>query len=412
MPRGFAAFESIPYRWLIGSLLTFFLSMQGQLLLRSYLAYQLTQSAMALAYVNLVVAVPMLFGSLIAGALIDRVERRRLVIIAQLVIMADELLVLGLLLAGALQFWHLLATAFVLGVMFPFVMPTRTAMIYGLVGRNKLGNAMALQAAALNIGRILGPVLAGTLTVLITLEGAYAVTISLYVFSTLAMLKLPRSLTEQHSGKSLLKDITYSFTYVAKHRDILLCLLFGIFPLLLALPVTSLMVVFAEEIWDVGEDGLGWLMAMVGFGGITGSLVVARMGDHNRRTRLMVITAVMFGALLACFSISPWFSLALVLLLSANMFANISQTLNSILVQLLAHDEVRGRMSSLVMLSMGLTPLGVLPIAFAAERFGIAYTMFVGCVILLAIVLAFYFFSPTLRGLDARLTEQRLRERQ
>lgn len=409
MPRGFTAFESVPYRWLIGSLLTFFLPMQGQHVVRALLAWQLTSSELALAYVNLAVAVPMMLGSLVAGALIDRVERRRLVIVAQLIIMANDLLILGLLLAGMLQFWHLLVTAFFLGVLYPFVMPTRTTMIYGLVGPEKLGNAIALQAATLNIGRILGPALAGALIPFITIEGAYVMALALYALSTYAMLKLPRSFPEQKPNKSLIKDIAYSFTYVAQHRDILLCLLFGIFPLLLLLPLMSLMVVFAEQVWHVGETGFGILMATVGFGGITGSLIVARMGDHNRRTRLMVIAAFMFGIALAGFSLSPYFVLALVLLFAADMFFNINQTLNSTLVQLLAHDEVRGRMSSLVMVSMGLTPLGVLPIAFAAERYGISHTLFVGCLILLAIVLAFYLSSPTLRGLDARLKEQRLR---
>jgi hypothetical protein len=74
---------------------------------------------------------------------------------------------------------------------------------------------------------------------------------------------------------------------------------------------------------------------------------------------------------------------------------------------LLAHDEVRGRMSSLVMVSMGLTPLGVLPIAFAAERYGIDHTMFAGCVVLLVIVLLMYYASPTLRHLDAALKARR-----
>jgi predicted MFS family arabinose efflux permease len=403
LPHAFAAFESVPYRWLIGSLLTFFLSMQGQLLVRSLLAWELTHSELSLAWVNLVVAVPMVFGSFLAGALIDRVERRRLVIAAQLAIMANELLVLSLLLAGLLEFWHLLLSSFILGALFPFVMPTRTAMIYGLVGREKLGNAMALQAATMNVARILGPALVGMLIPLISLSGAYVTSISLYLLSTYAMFKLPLSHPEAKSGKSLLKDMTYSFTYVAKHREMLLCLLFGIFPLLLAMPLYSMLVVFAEEVWLVGETGLGMMMATVGIGGITGSLLVARMGEHNRRTLLMMLAALLFALMVAGFSLSMSFALALCLLLLANMFSNISQTLNNTLIQLLAHNEVRGRMSSLMMLSLGLTPLGVLPVALAAERIGIANTMFFGCVILVAVVLALYFLSPTLRGLDSLL---------
>ena len=174
LPRSLTAFESVPFRWLIVSLLSFFMAMQGQHLLRSLLAWELTQSELALAWVNVAVAVPMFFGSLVAGALIDRVERRRLMVIAQLAIMANESIVLVLLMLGILQFWQLLCVSVVLGILYPFVMPTRTAMIYGLVGRDKLGNAMALQAASLNIGRIAGPALAGAFIPLTSLEFVYA----------------------------------------------------------------------------------------------------------------------------------------------------------------------------------------------------------------------------------------------
>jgi MFS family permease len=407
MPKSFAAFESIPFRWLIGSLLCFFVGMQGQHLLRSLLAWELTESELALAYVNVAVAVPMFFGSLVAGALIDRVERRRLMIVAQLAIMANESIVLILMLLGILQFWQLLCVSVVLGILYPFVMPTRTAMIYGLVGRDKLGNAMALQAASLNIGRIVGPALAGALVPVTSLEFVYAGTLVLNFIATITVLKLPPSKSEQRSGKSLLGDISHSFVYVARHRDIMLCLLFGLIPLMLAYPMISLMVIFAEEVFNVGEPGLGQLMAMLGSGGIAGAFVVARMGDHNRRGRLMVWAAALFAILLAMFCMSPWFGLALVLLLGANMFSNISMTLNATIVQLLSHEEVRGRMSSLVMVSMGLTPLAVLPIAYLAEQYGIDHTMFAGCVLLLVIVVLMYVFSPTLRNLDSTLKERR-----
>jgi MFS family permease len=410
MPRGFTAFESIPFRWLIGSLLSFFVGMQGQHLLRSLLAWELTKSELALAYVNVAVAVPMFFGSLVAGALIDRVERRRLMIVAQLLIMANESAVLILLLLGILQFWQLLCVSVVLGILYPFVMPTRTAMIYGLVGRDKLGNAMALQAATLNIGRIVGPALAGAFVPLTSLEFVYVGTLVLNLISTVTVLKLPASRSELKSGKSLLGDISHSFVYVAQHRDILLCLLFGLIPLMLAYPMISLMVVFAQDVFHVGETGLGQLMAMLGSGGIAGAFIVARMGDHNRRGRLMVYAAAGFAILLALFCRSPWFLAALLLLLGANMFSNISMTLNATIVQLLAHEEVRGRMSSLVMVSMGLTPLAVLPIAYLAEQYGIAHTMFAGCVLLLVVVVLMYVFSPTLRNLDKTLSARRKAE--
>lgn len=401
LPRSFAALESMPFRWLVSSLGTFFLAMQGQLVVRSLLAWELTGSEFSLALVNLVIATPMSIGLLFSGAIIDRVERRNLTIISQSVVLVNELIVLVLLVTGVLEFWHLLATAFVLGVNFPFLMPTRTAMIYSLVGRDKLGNAMALQATSLNIARIVGPAGMGLLIPLISMAGAYLVSIMLYGFSIFAMFMLPKSYPENKEPKGFFEDVRYSFVYVARNRAILLCLVFGLFPMLLALPIISFLVVFTESIWQVSETALGIMMASVGVGGIIGSLLVARLGDTMKRARVMMFAALIFAVFLAGFSISPIYLMALPILLVANIFSNMSQTLNQTLVQLLADNEVRGRMSSLMMLTVGLTPLGVLPVAYFAEIYGMANTMFVACLMLILVVLAFFMLSPTLRKLDA-----------
>jgi MFS family permease len=410
MPKGFEALACLPFRWLIGALLCFFLGMQGQLLVRSLLAWELTHSELSLGYVNLVVAVPMVLMSFFAGAIIDRVERRKLLIITQLLIMANELLLLTLIMLGQLTFPVLLGSSFLMGVLFPFVMPTRAAMVFGMVGRDLLGNAMALQSATMNVGRIVGPAVTGALIPLLTLKGAYAVAILLHLIATVTTFKLPHSYPEHKAKKSLLGDMLYSFTYIGQHRPIMLVLLFGLFPLLLMLPAHSMLVVFADDVWRVGEDGLGLLMAMVGAGGISGAFIVARFGNPLSRTRWMLATAALFGVVLAVFTQSPWFSLALVLMLCASMLNDITQTMNNTIVQLLAHNEVRGRMSSMMMLSLGLTPLGVLPVALAAERFGVADTMFFACLIMLVIVALLYGLSPTLRHLDARMAAQQRQE--
>jgi predicted MFS family arabinose efflux permease len=400
MPRSFAALESIPFRWLISSLGTFFLAMQGQMVVRSLLTYELTGSPFALAMVNLVVAIPMSIGLLFSGTIIDRVEQRNLTIISQIIVLINELIVFLLLVSGKLEYWHLLATAFVLGVNFPFLMPTRTAMIYPLVGREKLGNAMALQATSLNIARIVGPAGIGLLIPLTSMAGAYLFSILLYVFSIYAMFMLPKSYPENRTKKGFMEDVTYSFKYVVRNRAIFLCLIFGLLPMLLAITVVNLLVVFTESIWGVGETALGIMMASVGVGGIIGSLLIARLGDTMKRARVMIYAAIIFAIILAGFSMSPYYILALPLLMLANIFANMSQTLNQTLIQLLADNEVRGRMTSLMMLSVGLTPLGVLPVAYFAEIYGMDIAMFIACTLLFLAVLAFYMLSTTMRHLD------------
>ena len=409
LPQSIISLESVPFRWLSASMLTFFLSMQAGFLIRSLLAWDLTHSELSLAYINLDIALPMMVGSFIAGAVIDRMERRRIVIVGQTLIMLAEITVLVLMFLEILEFWHLLATSFAMGVIYPFIMPTRTAMVMNLVGRERMGNAMALMTASQNIARVVGPSLAGGLIPFIGLKGTFIVSLVLYAASTLTMFALPKAVPVP-TGRSLLRDVAYSFTYIGQHRPMLLTVLFGILPLLLTLPVFSMLVVFTEDVWQTGETGLGILMAMIGLGGITGSMLVARLGDHRRRGRWMVISAVVFAVLLAGFTLSPSFTLAALLLLVGNVFANISITQNNTIVQLLAHEEVRGRMSSLMMLSLGVTPLAVLPIAFASEIYGVAHTMFAGCLILLSVILLLYACSPTLRRLDHKIAERRTEE--
>ena len=407
MPPAFAALESVDFRWMLGSMLAFFLATQGDFLIHSLLSWDLTHSELNLAYINLVIALPMMFGSFIAGALSDRMERRRLLLISQGIVMVNELIVLSLYHFGKLTYPYLLFSSFVLGVMFPFISPTRVAMIRGLVGRERLGNAMALQVATQNVARVLGPSIVGMLIPIVAIQGSYLFSLMLQLLSTWALVKLPTSFPDNKSGRSLWKDVTYSFTYIGKHRPILLTVIFGIFPLLLTLPVYSMLVVFSDEVWHVGERGLGFLMAMLGLGGIVGSMTVARMGDNQHRGLWMVGGAVVFSVLLAGFSLSPSFLLALALLFAANVFSNICITQNNTIIQLLSHEEVRGRMSSLTMLSLGLTPLGVLPIATASETYGVDWTIFCASLILLAVVLAMVMLSPTLRGMDRILADKR-----
>ena len=142
---------SIPeFRWLFFGNVAFFFAMQGQILTRTILAWDLTGSAQSLAYINLVVAVPMIFVSLVGGAITDRVERRQLVIIGQCLITCNELFILALLLLGKLAFWHLLCTAFVAGCAFPFIMPARMAITVNVVGPGRIQSAMAISSAAMN----------------------------------------------------------------------------------------------------------------------------------------------------------------------------------------------------------------------------------------------------------------------
>jgi predicted MFS family arabinose efflux permease len=395
---------SIPqFRWLFVGNVAFFFAMQGQMLTRTILAWDLTGLAQSLAYINLVVALPMIFASMIGGAVTDRVERRQLIIVGQCLITCNEIFILTMLLLGQLEFWHLLCTAFVAGCAFPFIMPARMAITVNVVGPDRIQSAMAVSGGAMNLSRVVGPAMMGVIISEFSVIAAYVVSTILYASAVFCMFFVKRNKAVQPDGgkKPLLADIIYGFQYVSLNKPVLVCLMFGLVPMFLAMPFQNLLVMLVEQTWQVGESGLGILMGAGGVGGVLGSIWIARRGDRSERLRLMVVTVIGFALFLAVFTQTSVFYLALLPLVLANLCASAFQTVNNATIQILVDDSVRGRMSSFMMMSFGLTPLGVFPMAVAADHIGAANAILGACVALMIITVAFVGLSRTLRAIDS-----------
>ena len=402
-PSGFDVLSIPQFRWLFVGNVAFFFAMQGQMLTRTILAWDLTGLAQSLAYINLVVALPMIFASMIGGAVTDRVERRQLIIVGQCLITCNEIFILTMLLLGQLEFWHLLCTAFVAGCAFPFIMPARMAITVNVVGPDRIQSAMAVSGGAMNLSRVVGPAMMGVIISEFSVIAAYVVSTILYASAVFCMFFVKRNKAVQPDGgkKPLLADIIYGFQYVSLNKPVLVCLMFGLVPMFLAMPFQNLLVMLVEQTWQVGESGLGILMGAGGVGGVLGSIWIARRGDRSERLRLMVVTVIGFALFLAVFTQTSVFYLALLPLVLANLCASAFQTVNNATIQILVDDSVRGRMSSFMMMSFGLTPLGVFPMAVAADHIGAANAILGACVALMIITVAFVGLSRTLRTIDS-----------
>lgn len=398
----FASLKHQQFRWLYASNIAFFFAMNGQFLVRSILAYELTGSELALGAINLMVAIPMLVVSPFGGVIADRVEKRKLILIGQGLLLCNELVVLALLLTNQLQFWHLLVVVFFMGCLFPFIMPARQAIVANIVGRQGMGNAMALQMGGMNAARVVGPVLAGTIVALTNVKWVYVMAVVLYGAALLSMSRVSKSPPAEGAGsRPVLTDLVAGMKYVAGDAPVRTLMILSIIPMLLAMPFQSLLVVFAEETWDVGEGGLGVLQAAAGIGGIMGSFYVAWAGETDRKLRLMMASLLAFAGTLFLFAISPWFLLALPLVLIADIFANVFNTTNGTIIQMLIPDEVRGRVMSLMMMTFGLTPLGTVPVSALAEAFGAPTAVAIASIATAVLALTILFASRALRGIDA-----------
>lgn len=393
------------FRLFIASNAAFFLAMQGQVLTRTFLAWELTHDEMSLAYINIAFAVPMLLFSLIGGVLGDRFDRQKIIVIGQLFVVANESWVLMLLFTDSLAFWHLLIAGVLGGTIVPLIMPARSALVYNLVGEKKLGSAMALSSGVVNLSRVLGPAIMGVAISFFSIKGAYIISIFLFTLALFFMAGIHyQPIKKNVSNGNIRQEIMLGIRYISGYPPLLVCVSFGLLPMLLALPVQNLMVVFADLVWSVGERGLGLLMGVSGLGGVLGSFWVASRGERTDRTQLMLISTASFGLLLIIFALSKNFYLALIPLFLANAAASASQTLNNTMAQILVTDEQRGRVSAFMLMAFGLTPLGVLPMAYLAQLIGIQSSTVVASVALLAAISLFYWQSQYLKQLDSFVT--------
>ncbi|MCP4754058.1 MAG: MFS transporter [Proteobacteria bacterium] len=400
----FALFELLQFRWLYASNMAFFFAMNGQGVVRAWLAFKLTDSELALGMVMFAVAVPMFFLSPIGGVVSDRRDRRNVVVFGQFSVFVTDLCIFLLLLAGRLEFWHLLASAAINGCAFPFIMPARNALVVNVVGKSRLERAMALNMAGMNATRVLGPAAAGFLIDAVGATHTYLMGVILYATGVLCMFQVDRSRpTAEMRALSPKDSIIEGFTYMRENRLVLILLLFGLIPMFLAMPFQNLLVVFAEKIWDVGSRGFGLLSASMGVGGILGAFWVATIRHSSGRLRRMMLSMFGFGTLLLCFALSPYFLLGLFLVFLANACVSVYNTLNNTAIQLLIPDKVRGRVTAFLMMSFSLPLLGTLPVAAVAEVFGAPIA--VGLASVLAVLVGFLFFvsSSKLRNMDASI---------
>ena len=397
-----------PFRWLFISNIAFFMAMGGQMLVRQYIAYQLTQSEFALGLVTLAMAIPMLLLSPFGGVLADRRERRSLIVIAQSCSFAGEAGVLLLLATDRLEFWHLLVSNFLMGCTFPISMPARNAVVVNLVGKSGLMAAMALNMGMQNMTRVVGPALAGFLIPFIEVEGAYAVNVSLYLLAVLAVLRVPRlKPPENRVHAPIFESLLDGFRYVMSNRLVGYLLLYGLVPMFLATPFQNLGVVFTEEVWHVGTEGLGILNAVIGLGGVAGTMLIAMRAPNAGRQRVMVGSALLFGATLALAAFSPWFGAALALVFVGHACSATFTALNNTAIQILIPDDVRGRVSSLMMMSFSVPMFGTFPVSAAAEEVGAPVAVGASAALAVLFALCFYLSSRDLRSLDERVAASR-----
>ena len=397
-------FASLRYRnyrrWFIGQVL----SLAGtwmQSVAQGWLVYELTGSKMALGTITAAGTIPTLFFMLPAGALADRMSKRRLLLITQTVMMLSALILAALTWLKVLQVWQIAALAFINGVANSFDSPARLAFTPLLVeDRRDLQNAIAMGATMFNLARVVGPAIGGFVLAGLGAGWCFALNGISFVAVLIALtgMNIPADVGRPGRGGNMLVEIGAGLRYVWQQPIVrTLTMLIGVTSIF-GFSYSVLLPAYASDVLKVGEAGYGLLNAAVGIGALIGALLVAEASRRHNKGLRLTIGSLAFPTALLAFAATRSFPLALFCLACAGVAFVTQNATSNTLIQVMAPDELRGRvMSVYALLFFGTTPIGALFAGAAAERWDSTAAILLGAVVALIFALGVCLFVPAVR---------------
>ncbi len=360
------------YRFLWSSNIFSSAGMWVQMATLGWIVYDITGSGTLLGAINGMRAIPFLLLAPLAGVAADRLNRRNLMLSTQMVIVLTTLLLALGFMAGRIEVWHLFAFTLIGSTSQILFMPVQQTVVFDLVPRHVIPNAVALSSAAFNVTRVLGPSAAGLLIAALGPQGNFLLQSALYLGAAgcIALIVFPaRKGPPQKS--SLVENIAEGFRYVARERSARTLLLLAVIPPFLIIPsFIALMPVFAKDVFHSGPGALGLLLSASGLGGLLGALFAASLGRFERRGALQLAMLVVASGALLGFAFMDSMRAALPLLVVAGFCEMVYMATNMTLLQLSVPDAMRGRVTSIFMLTMGLMPVASLLSGTAVDFIG------------------------------------------
>lgn len=346
----------------------------------SWLVYQLTKSSLLLGTVGFAGQIPTFLLAPLAGVIVDRVDRRKVLVWTQGLAMVQSLLLAWLTLSHRINVTEILILSGFQGVINAFDMPGRQSFMIRMVeDRADLSNAIAINSSMVNVARLIGPSLAG-LVIAATNEGWCFFIDGVSYIAVIISLLMMRVTHEQlqHAGATMVDQLRQGWVYVAGSVPIRSILLLFALLSLMGWPFMVLMPIFAAQVLHGGAHTLGFLMGAVGVGSLVSALSLVVRKSVRGLTKVIPIGAAVFGAGLIAFGFSTnlWLSMAMMLVTGFGMMQGLT-TSNTIL-QTLVDEKMRGRvMSYYTMAFVGMAPFGSLLAGAMAHAIGAPRTVII-----------------------------------
>ena len=353
-----------------------------QMTARGYLAYELTNSASKLTYVNVAFAFPMLSLSLFGGALSDRLDKQKIIQTGQFAAAFLAFVISALIFLDHINWLHLLTVSFIQGGIWAFMVPSRHSFIADLVPDKNLNSAIALNSAGFNVSNLIAPAVAGLIyglsgpAVVYSIIGGLALMGVFFTFIIKPEMRIIDEIpnTNKSEKKEIFAEIKIGLKYIYKEKLLFSLLIASLIFSLLAEPFRFLLPIFVKDIYFKGPEAMGLLTTLMGLGSVIASVIIAGI-DANKRGLIWIIGGFITGGSLLTLAISDSYVISMVVMIFMGASDSIRRTLSMSIMMEKTRPDLRGRIMSIYMLNWGLIPLGALPAGIVADIIGAQSTI-------------------------------------
>ncbi|HKG24614.1 MAG TPA: MFS transporter, partial [Thermomicrobiales bacterium] len=366
---------------------------------QGWLVYDLTEDRFLLGLVSFCQAAPVLIFSPVAGAVLDRVDRRRVLIAVQLVVATTMLILATLVATDRIRVWQIMVLAAVAGAASAFDWPARLSLVPSLVPRSHLQSAVALNAAAFNGSRIIGPVVGGLLIGTVGVAACFYLNALAYLpfVFVLATLSIDVAQPAARAAERPLQNLLDGYRYIWRTPTIRGLLSIDIVPLMFGISYFTLAPAVAKDVLGLGGRGLGVLLAANGVGSLLGTTLVAFLTGIRHRGTFVIAGVGGFGFAVFCFALSHNVYLSLAIIFLLGLVVALYGTMNDTLLQTNLDENYRGRVLAVYSMFWGLTPIGALEAGWLANRYGVGTALAINGCLVMAYVPVLLRYTPVRR---------------
>jgi predicted MFS family arabinose efflux permease len=344
--RTFKAFQYHDFRLLWFGACTSSIGTWMQEIAQNWLVLEITNSPFLLGLDAFLGDIPIFLFSLVGGVIADRMDRRKLLMISQIIQMTSALTLAFLIATNRIQIWHILLSSFVVGTAQAFGGPAYSALVPSLVEKEDLPNAIALNSIQFNLARVIGPVLGGLALKYVGSAWCFGLNSLSFVAVMISLMRLHINFKPPHTGESILTGVKQGIGFIRKQGAMETLILIAFCMTALAIPMITFLPVFAKNVFHQNEMTYTLFLVCSGLGSITGALTVAALGNIANKGRVAMTMLIALGAGITGFSLSKSVAASCLLLFISGAVLMCAFAMISSLVQLITPNDMRGRVMS------------------------------------------------------------------